>query len=55
MIAQFVILCTNIHVGHQGSNIKDLETTATYDPSSEQFVLNCPTITSMKWWPGSCW
>lgn len=29
-----------------------LETTATYDPKSEEFVLNSPTITSIKWWPG---
>jgi acyl-CoA oxidase len=30
-----------------------LETTATYDPKTEEFVLNSPTITSMKWWPGN--
>ncbi|WAR16388.1 ACOX1-like protein [Mya arenaria] len=30
-----------------------LETMATYDPASEEFVINSPTITSMKYWPGS--
>ncbi|XP_003391494.1 PREDICTED: peroxisomal acyl-coenzyme A oxidase 1-like, partial [Amphimedon queenslandica] len=30
-----------------------LETTATYDPLTEEFVLNSPTLTSMKWWPGT--
>lgn len=29
-----------------------LQTTATYDRSTEQFVLHTPTITAAKWWPG---
>lgn len=29
-----------------------LETTATYNASSEEFILNSPTLTSYKWWPG---
>ena len=37
-----------------GSNIRGLETTATYDPVTEEFVLNTPNLTSMKWWPGGC-
>ena len=36
-----------------GTFIRGLETTATYDPSTEEFVLNSPTLTSMKWWPGT--
>ena len=39
-------------LGH-GSNVRGLETTATYDKSAQQFVLNTPTLTSMKWWPGA--
>ncbi|KAE9416436.1 hypothetical protein Angca_009133 [Angiostrongylus cantonensis] len=39
-------------LGH-GTNLKNLETTATYDPKTEQFVLHSPTITSTKWWPGA--
>ncbi|XP_046383473.1 probable peroxisomal acyl-coenzyme A oxidase 1 [Ischnura elegans] len=38
-------------LGH-GTFIRGLETTATYDPSREEFVLNSPTLTSYKWWPG---
>uniref|UniRef100_A0A3B3S0E8 Acyl-coenzyme A oxidase n=1 Tax=Paramormyrops kingsleyae TaxID=1676925 RepID=A0A3B3S0E8_9TELE len=38
-------------MGH-GTHIRGLETTATYDPSTQEFVLNSPTVTSIKWWPG---
>lgn len=29
-----------------------LETTATYDPKEQVFILNSPTLTSTKFWPG---
>ncbi|XP_019874586.2 probable peroxisomal acyl-coenzyme A oxidase 1 [Aethina tumida] len=38
-------------LGH-GTFIRGLETTATYDPKTEEFILNSPTLTSYKWWPG---
>lgn len=38
-------------LGH-GTFIRGLETTATYDPKTEEFVLHSPTLTSYKWWPG---
>lgn len=38
-------------LGH-GTFIRGLETTATYDPATQEFVLNSPTLTSYKWWPG---
>ncbi|GBP29032.1 Probable peroxisomal acyl-coenzyme A oxidase 1 [Eumeta japonica] len=38
-------------LGH-GTYVRGLETTATYDPETEEFVLNSPTLTSYKWWPG---
>uniref|UniRef100_A0A674DG40 Acyl-coenzyme A oxidase n=1 Tax=Salmo trutta TaxID=8032 RepID=A0A674DG40_SALTR len=38
-------------MGH-GTHLRGLETTATYDPATQVFVLNSPTITSIKWWPG---
>eukprot|EP00662_Eupelagonemidae_sp_cell21_P011274 gene11275-38866_t len=28
-----------------------IETVATYDPASQEFVIHSPTLTSMKWWP----
>ncbi|XP_042906100.1 peroxisomal acyl-coenzyme A oxidase 1 [Parasteatoda tepidariorum] len=39
-------------LGH-GTFLRGLETTSTYDPTSEEFVLNTPTLSSVKWWPGS--
>ncbi|XP_035516550.1 peroxisomal acyl-coenzyme A oxidase 1 isoform X1 [Morone saxatilis] len=38
-------------MGH-GTHLRGLETTATYDPATQEFVLNSPTISSIKWWPG---
>ncbi|KAJ8736597.1 hypothetical protein PYW08_007253 [Mythimna loreyi] len=38
-------------LGH-GTFIRGLETTATYDPKTEEFVLHSPTLTAYKWWPG---
>uniref|UniRef100_A0A672Z0Z5 Acyl-coenzyme A oxidase n=1 Tax=Sphaeramia orbicularis TaxID=375764 RepID=A0A672Z0Z5_9TELE len=38
-------------MGH-GTHLRGLETTATYDPATQQFVLNSPTVSSIKWWPG---
>ncbi|XP_053999153.1 probable peroxisomal acyl-coenzyme A oxidase 1 [Hylaeus anthracinus] len=38
-------------LGH-GTFIRGLETTATYDPNTKEFILNSPTLTSYKWWPG---
>ncbi|VVC41119.1 Acyl-coenzyme A oxidase, N-terminal,Acyl-CoA oxidase/dehydrogenase, central domain,Acyl-CoA [Cinara cedri] len=37
-------------LGH-GTFIRGLETTCTYDPATEEFILNSPTLTSYKWWP----
>lgn len=39
-------------LGH-GTYVRGLETTAIYDSSTQQFVLNSPTLTSYKWWPGN--
>ncbi|XP_062137756.1 probable peroxisomal acyl-coenzyme A oxidase 1 [Drosophila sulfurigaster albostrigata] len=38
-------------LGH-GSYIRGLETRADYDPKSQEFVLNTPTLSAYKWWPG---
>ncbi|GJN01184.1 hypothetical protein PR202_ga18429 [Eleusine coracana subsp. coracana] len=38
-------------LGH-GSNVQGLETTAMFDPKTDEFVIHSPTLTSSKWWPG---
>ncbi|ORZ25277.1 hypothetical protein BCR42DRAFT_363335 [Absidia repens] len=38
-------------LGH-GSNVRGLETTATYDAATQTFVFQSPTLTSSKWWIG---
>lgn len=37
-----------------GTFIRGLETTATYDPKTEEFILNTPTLSAIKYWPGGC-
>ncbi|KAL3668007.1 hypothetical protein V7S43_006879 [Phytophthora oleae] len=39
-------------LGH-GSNVRGLETIATYIPATDEFEIHSPTLTSMKWWPGA--
>ncbi|KAI5474826.1 acyl-CoA oxidase [Pseudohyphozyma bogoriensis] len=39
-------------LGH-GSNVQGLETTATYDSKTEEFVIDSPTVSSTKWWIGA--
>ncbi|KAG0770436.1 hypothetical protein G6F16_007453 [Rhizopus arrhizus] len=38
-------------LGHS-SALRELETTATYDIATDEFILHSPTITSTKWWIG---
>lgn len=38
-------------LGH-GSNVASLETTATLDKTTDEFIIHSPTITSTKMWPG---
>ncbi|XP_013149592.1 PREDICTED: probable peroxisomal acyl-coenzyme A oxidase 1 [Papilio polytes] len=38
-------------LGH-GTFIRGLETRATYNPDTEEFVLHSPALSSYKWWPG---
>lgn len=39
-------------LGH-GSNVRGLETTATWIPEAGEFEINTPTLTATKWWIGS--
>ncbi|XP_063357758.1 probable peroxisomal acyl-coenzyme A oxidase 1 [Cydia amplana] len=48
---QIVGTYAQTELGH-GTFIRGLETTATYDPETEQFVLHTPTLSAHKWWPG---
>lgn len=39
-------------LGH-GSNVRGIETTATFDRGSDEFVINSPTLSSTKYWIGT--
>ena len=39
-------------LGH-GSNVAGIETTATLDKTTDEFVINTPNIKATKFWPGS--
>ncbi|KAF1987998.1 acyl-CoA oxidase [Aulographum hederae CBS 113979] len=39
-------------LGH-GSNVRGLETTATWNPDKKNFILHSPHLTASKWWIGS--
>ncbi|KAN0014460.1 hypothetical protein ACTFIU_000778 [Dictyostelium citrinum] len=39
-------------LGH-GSNVNGLETIATYDQNTQEFIINSPTWESQKYWPGN--
>lgn len=38
-------------LGH-GSDVAGIETTATFDKATDEFVIHSPTLTSIKMWPG---
>uniref|UniRef100_H2ZFH4 Acyl-coenzyme A oxidase n=1 Tax=Ciona savignyi TaxID=51511 RepID=H2ZFH4_CIOSA len=38
-------------LGH-GTNLRRLETTSTFDRNTQEFIVNTPNLSSMKWWPG---
>jgi acyl-CoA oxidase len=38
-------------LGH-GSDVQNLETTATYDITTKEYVVHSPTVSSIKFWPG---
>ncbi|GMS93122.1 hypothetical protein PENTCL1PPCAC_15297, partial [Pristionchus entomophagus] len=39
-------------MGH-GTNLRELETTAAYDKTTQEFIINTPTRSATKWWPGN--
>ncbi|XP_036594353.1 peroxisomal acyl-coenzyme A oxidase 2 isoform X2 [Trichosurus vulpecula] len=48
---QIIVTYAQTEMGH-GTYLQGLETTATYDASTQEFVLNTPTLSATKWWPG---
>ena len=38
-------------IGH-GSDVSSLQTTATFDQATDEFVIHTPSISATKWWPG---
>ena len=40
-------------LGH-GTYLKGLETVVTFDKQTDEFIINSPTISSYKYWPGGC-
>ncbi|CAH1248086.1 ACOX1 [Branchiostoma lanceolatum] len=53
MAEEYAIIGTyaQTEMGH-GTFLRGLETTSTYDPQTQEFILNTPTLTGTKWWPG---
>jgi acyl-CoA oxidase len=49
---EFVATYSQTELGH-GTNLSKLETTATYDPKTQEWILDTPTVTATKWWPGN--
>ncbi|KAI8084666.1 acyl-CoA dehydrogenase/oxidase C-terminal [Halteromyces radiatus] len=50
-MSKFIGCFAMTEIGH-GSNVPGLETTATFDEASDQFIIHTPTLTATKWWIG---
>ncbi|XP_050995626.1 peroxisomal acyl-coenzyme A oxidase 2 [Acomys russatus] len=48
---QIITTYAQTELGH-GTYLQGLETEATYDAATQEFVIHSPTMTSTKWWPG---
>ena len=51
LLTSFAGCYAQTELGH-GSNVQGLETTATYDASTQSFTLQSPGLSSAKWWIG---
>ena len=50
-VLQVIGTYAQTELGH-GTFVRGLETTATFDINTQQFVIHSPTLSSTKWWPG---
>uniref|UniRef100_H0WPK4 Acyl-coenzyme A oxidase n=2 Tax=Otolemur garnettii TaxID=30611 RepID=H0WPK4_OTOGA len=48
---QIITTYAQTELGH-GTYLQGLETEATYDTATQEFVIHSPTMTATKWWPG---
>ncbi|KAI9142566.1 hypothetical protein BKA69DRAFT_260176 [Paraphysoderma sedebokerense] len=48
-----MVLCYAQTEAAHGSNVRGIETTATYIPETDEFDIHSPTLEAYKWWPGS--
>ncbi|XP_023571481.1 peroxisomal acyl-coenzyme A oxidase 2 isoform X2 [Octodon degus] len=48
---QIIVSYAQTEMGH-GTYLQGLETEATYDAATQEFVIHSPTMTATKWWPG---
>ncbi|XP_006917564.2 peroxisomal acyl-coenzyme A oxidase 2 [Pteropus alecto] len=48
---QIITTYAQTELGH-GTYLQGLETEATYDADTQEFVIHSPTLTATKWWPG---
>lgn len=48
---QIISTYAQTELGH-GTYLQGLETEATYDAATQEFVIHSPTVTATKWWPG---
>ncbi|KAL8820727.1 MAG: hypothetical protein Q9223_001115 [Gallowayella weberi] len=49
---EYVGCYAQTELGH-GSNVRGLETTATWNPNDKTFTIHSPHLTAAKWWIGS--
>ncbi|CAF1500184.1 unnamed protein product [Adineta ricciae] len=49
---QIIATYAQTELGH-GTDIRRLETEAIFDKTTDSFILNTPTLTATKFWPGS--
>ncbi|KFO25224.1 peroxisomal acyl-coenzyme A oxidase 2 isoform X2 [Fukomys damarensis] len=48
---QIILTYAQTEMGH-GTYLQGLETEATYDTATQEFVVHSPSMSAIKWWPG---